>query len=344
MNFNSDLELLEDFTKFRNLKEISKKSYKTSINLYTKFNNESFINLLKEAEAEETAKIRWKDRKLKKRLLNFRSFLVQNYMKNYTRITLNRIITIYRHYDVEVHSLPNQSSKNYLESAPVTYDDLPDRQIIKNALEISTPVMRAVMLFMISSGCARRETLNITVDDFIKATKDYHNSDNINDVLRVLKHEKVVPTFKLKRQKTNKYYYTFCSPEAVFEIISYLSARDDLNSSDKLFDIHPESLIRCFININNRLDLGKCGTYNRYRSHALRKFHASSLKNSGMLIEDINSLQGKSRGATDEAYFFENPEVLKQKYVKHLNAVTVYDENMVGKVKRKDFKVSSYLT
>ena len=76
MNFNSDLELLDDFTRFRNLKDISEKSYKTTMNLYSDFNNESFVNLINEAEMEEVNQIRWKNRKLKQRLLNFRNFLV----------------------------------------------------------------------------------------------------------------------------------------------------------------------------------------------------------------------------------------------------------------------------
>ena len=64
MNFNSDLELLDDFTRFRNLKDISNKSYKTTMNLYSSFNNESCVNLLIEAEMEELNQIRWKIRTL----------------------------------------------------------------------------------------------------------------------------------------------------------------------------------------------------------------------------------------------------------------------------------------
>lgn len=39
--------------------------------------------------------------------------------------------------------------------------------------------MKAIILFMSSSGCARRETLNLTVMDYMNATKEYHNTDNI---------------------------------------------------------------------------------------------------------------------------------------------------------------------
>lgn len=331
MEFKSDLELLNDFVLIRNLKEITKKSYKTSLNLYTDFNNKEFLDLIIEAETEETNKIRWKNRKLKQRLIKFRNFLTANYRKNYAKTTFSRIVTLYRHYDIEVHDLPTQSSKNFNESPPITYNDLPDKSIIKKALRKSDSQMKAIILFMASSGCARRETLNLTIEDFINATRDYHNSNNIEDVLKILKKKrKVIPTFKMKRQKTNKYYFTFCTPEATKAIIKHLSERNNLNPSSKIFPIHPESLSRNFIKINSELKLGKSGTYNRFRSHNLRKFHASSLKNDGMLIDDINSMQGKSRNITDEAYFFENPEALKKKYLSHINAVIIYDKNKIG--------------
>lgn len=330
MNFKSDLELLEDFSTNRNLKQISKKTYNTSINLYSNFNNIPFVDLLNEAESEETKQIRWKNRKLKQRLLKFRNFLTQNYQKNYSRITFSRIITIYRHYDIEVHDLPPQSSKNYNEPIPITFKDLPTKNIIKRALVVSNPVMRALILFMISSGCARQESLNLTIESFINATQEYHDSNNVPEILNILEKENIIiPTFKLKRQKTNKYYFTFCSTEATKEIVSYLKTRKNLKPQDKLFQIHPASVTRNFIRINDKLKLGKIGTYNRFRSHNLRKFHASNLKNDGMLIDDVNTLQGKSRNAVDEAYYFENPEKLKTNYLSHVNAVTIDEKYML---------------
>lgn len=330
MNFNCDADVLNDFTLTRNLKNSTKKSYKTTLNLYADFNNAPFIDLLKEAEQEESNGIRWKYRRLKERLLKFRNFLSANYRKNYARITFSRIITLYRHYDIEIHALPSQSRKNYIESPPITFGDLPDKNIIRKALRRSDIKMKAITLFMLSSGCARRDTLNLTINDFITATSQYHNEDDISTVINILsKKRKVVPTFKLKRQKTGKYYYTFITPEATRMILNYLKTRNNLKSSNKLFEIHRETLSRKFIKINNQLGLGKSGTYNRYRSHNLRKFHASSLRNSGMLMEDINSIQGKSKTPTDEAYYFENPDVLKQRYVKHMNALIIYNKNKV---------------
>ena len=78
-----------------------------------------------------------------------------------------------------------------------------------------------------------------------------------------------------------------------------------------------------FQKINNDLGLGKVGNYNRFRSHMLRKFHASALYNDGMSLDDVNDMQGKSKSRTDQAYFMINPEDLKYEYIEHLPAVTI---------------------
>ena len=325
--FKSDINLLNDFTITRNLKPITKKTYTTSINLYTDYNKKSLTDLISEAEREENQKIRWKYRKIKHRLISFRNFLTTTYKKSYAKITLSRIITIYRHYEIEVLTLPPQSAKNHNEPAPITYSDLPTKAIIKKALNISNPQMKAIILFMSSSGCARRETVNLKVEDLIKATNDYHNTKNIYEIINDLKNENVVPTFRLKRQKTNKYFYTFCSPEATRYIFKYLKTQKDLKNTDKVFNIHPETLNKRFKKINDKLNLKKAGSYTRFRPHMMRKYHASSLLNDGMSISDVNAMQGKSKNLTDESYFFENPEKLRQNYIKHLPALEIYSKS-----------------
>ena len=351
MNMKTTKDLLTDFQYTRNLKDNSIIRYATAINLYENFNEMNMIDLLNEAEHEEEQGVRWKYRQLKKRLLNFRTYLNQHYKKNYAKSTLSKIITVYNHYELEVHKLPRVSSKNYIEATPITYADLPDKEIIKKAYELSDNFMKALILFMTSSGCARNETLNITIKDFITATSDYHHKNNILDVLDCLKDTSdVVPTFKIKRSKTSKYYYTFCSPEAVKEIVNYLlSERIEilegkqkalwLNDDDKLFNKGIQTITMNFIDLNDTLQLGKKGTYNRLRSHMLRKFHASALKNHGMDKYDVNSLQGKGLNSTDEAYFFDDPKVLKEKFLEHLEAVTILGDVDVVSIKSPEFIV-----
>ena len=321
----NDEKLLNEFIESRNLSLRTYQGYKDALKKYILFQNESFYNLLLEADLEEENRIRWKNRKIKQRLIDFRLFLYNNYMYNAAKVYFQRILTLYRHFEIEIHNLPkisNKSSKNYV----ITFEDLPTKEIIKNALEIANSVMRALILFIISSGCGRRESLNLTIDDFIEATYEYHKEKDIKKALLILKDlENVVPTFKITRQKTNKFYFTFCSPEASKEIINYLLEERKLNGSDKLFKINLDYLNTNFDKINKELGLKKVGTYRRFRCHMLRKFHASALynANNGLSLDEIDSLQGRSKDKTHSSYFMENPNLLKEKYINSLDAITI---------------------
>ena len=46
-------------------------------------------------------------------------------------------ITIYKHYEIEIHDLPPLSQKNFNQSNPISYKDLPDKDVLGIALEIS---------------------------------------------------------------------------------------------------------------------------------------------------------------------------------------------------------------
>lgn len=55
----------------------------------------------------------------------------------------------------------------------------------------------------------------------------------------------------------------------------------------------------------------------------LRKFHASQLYNDGMSLEDVDSLQGRGKDSTHSSYFMDDPEKLREKYIEHMNAITI---------------------
>ena len=115
------------------------------------------VELIEEAENEEEQGIRWKHRTLKKRLIQYRTYLYQNYMSSTAKMMFSKILTIYKHYEIEIHDLPKLSVKKGHQNPPITFNDLPDKDIIKKALDISKPRMRAIILFISSSGCGRTE-------------------------------------------------------------------------------------------------------------------------------------------------------------------------------------------
>ena len=84
-------------------------------------------------------------------------------------------------------------------------------------------------------------------------------------------------------------------------------------------------IYKYFNDINNQLNLGKVGEYNRFRSPMLRKFHASALYNheDGLSLDEIDALQGRGKDNTHSAYFMEDPIKLKKKYVKILDAILI---------------------
>lgn len=326
---SKDKEIMNGFIKVRNLNKRTVYGYNNVIKLYTNFNNMSLSELLKEAEKDEEKGIRWKNRKIKMRLLNFRVFLQNNYLISTAKVHFQRILTIYRHFEIEIHNLPQINLKNANKLKPIMFEDLPTKEIIKDAINITNPIMQAIILFISSSGCARQETLNITIQDFIDATREYHDSEDIYEIITILiKRDDVVPTFKLKRQKTNKFYYTFCSPEAVTYILNYLIiSKRKLKNEDKLFKTNLDYLNNYFNEINESLNLGKVRKYNRFRSHMLRKFHASILYNheDGLSLEEIDALQGRGKNNTHASYFMENPKNLKEKYINSLKSILIFN-------------------
>ena len=127
--------------------------------------------------------------------------------------------------------------------------------------------------------------------------------------------EDIIPVFTGRRQKTNKYYITFCTPEATREILNYLilerlTKKKELKYEDKLFKIQSHYYTLKFQELNDALHLDKVGSYNRLRGHMLRKFHATKLEQDGMNRALINTLQGKSNNAVDDVYFLQDENTL----------------------------------
>lgn len=322
-------EIIDDFATTRKIKKSTKRRYTRVLNFYSEFNNMTLEELLDEADEEEELRIRRKKRKLKKRLTDFQTYVYDNYMKATAKGYLDVVITFYNHYEIEIPNIPQVNQKNVIDNPPLKYSDLLTKDILKKVLEKSTPLLKAIILFSISSGCANAETMSLTIQSFIDATSNptspYHNSNNIYEVIKLLiDRDDVVPTFYMKRRKTNKYYYTFCSPEATHAILVYLSnSKRKLVPEDKLFRMHKNVVGRKLAEINDELGLGKKGTYNRLRTHQFRKFHASNLKKDGMAMDDINSIQGKGKNTINEPYFFDSPDQLREIYMSHLTAITI---------------------
>lgn len=336
-NMKTDDEYYEYFKKTRNIQDSTLRTYHIAIQEYCQYHQLTLHELLTEAETEEEQGIRWKHRTLKKRLLEYRAYLYQTHAKSTARTRFIRVKAFYHHFDIEIHRLPPITDNTPIKRNKPS--DLPSKKELRQTLKICKPVMRPLILFMTSSGCAKKETLSLTIQDYINATEKYHNGGTIKEIIETLEETSdVVPVWEILRHKTHKYYTTFNTPEATHEINLYLKQRKDhLTPESRLFRINETYLVDTFTRLNKALNLGKSGTYNKLRSHTLRKWHASTLMNDGMSRELVNDLQGKNKNITDTAYFYNDETHLLQEYSKHIPALTIMADVEKITIKSKEF-------
>ena len=307
-------KLFNKFCKERNVSDSTRTGYWSAIRKYETYHKLTMKELLQEAISEEENNTPLKDRKIKQRLISYRTFLLNSDLsQNTVRGYFTKIKTFYEHFEIEIPHLPNAK---YAKEYETNYLDLPSKDHIRMALDISTLDLQAVILFMSSSGTAKAETLSLSVNDFILATRDYHTNGSLNEILN-----------QLNKKENDKYYYTFCSSEATKYIVKYLLTRQNLKMSDKLFDFTYSTLLARFQEINDYYNWGFKGKYRFFRSHTLRKFHASNI---GLSAEYIDALQGRSKNEIHSTYIKTNPDKLKEIYL------SVMDNVMINKLKPKE--------
>ena len=325
----------EQFVAERNLSKATIKQYRATLKQYCEFQGLSLDELINEADAEEEQGIRMKKRTLKTRLVNFRCHIVETDSKNTIVNKLNQIKAIYKHFEIEVPQLPYMSDKNIRKEKPIAYDDIPTKTIIREALEFSNLLMRSFILLQTSSGMGKAEALSLTVGQFIESCGKYDESKTIKEMLIDIysSEELIIPTFHLKRQKVNEFYFTFATAEAVHEITKYLlNERRKLELGSPLFKVSSNYINTLMGQINDVLGLGKVnGQYNKIRSHMMRKFNATALCNgeNALSEEEVDFIQGRSRGRTRELYLKKDPKTLKHKYIKAMNNVLINHESSV---------------
>lgn len=322
--------ILEQFFTERNSSHSTQITYTRSVGYYEKLTGHTIKECLDIADDEEYNNIRWKNTKTREWILSYREWLYSKYNVSTAQLYLTAIMTIYRHFEITIPPLPYYSTKHVRKTPPINYNDLPDRELLKEIIQGVSPLVRSLILFMSSSGISRIDVLNLTIGDYLEATSDYHNHDNsVKYAIKDMMDTDIVPTFYLKRQKTGQDYFTFCSHEAVKSINAYLLTRTEiLTKSRPLFKVHERYINMIFERINGDFQLDKVGNYGKVRPHMLRKFHASQLAEAGMSTEHINLLQGrKVHGVAHEHYIRIKPETLRDEYIQALPYLVIEDVN-----------------
>ena len=322
-------ETVQNFLKERNLKKGSYMGYYSALLMYVPlcgFKNTK--EMIQEALEDEKNRVPIKEARITQHLREWKRYLVDapNVKTDQTLHTyFTKVETFYRHYNVTVPARPPMKMRNDYH---VSYYDLPNKEMIEKAITQSNMEYGSLIYFMSSSGTAKAETLNMTIDDFLNGLREYTEHTQAQQIIEELKDRRdLVPIIKMLRIKTNVPYYTCCSPEATYHVLQYLSTYKYYNRNRKVWDMKGSKLMKYFQQINDRNEWGFVGPYRRFRAHTLRKFHASNL---GCSFDIINTLEGRTNGTIHETYVKQKPDQLKKVYMEYMCNVMIHPEQFIG--------------
>lgn len=125
-----DLEIMDKFYNERCINKRTQYGYNNSFSLYIQYTKMHLQDLLIEADIEEEKGVRWKRRKLKEKLIGFRGWLQERYKYSTIKVLFNRIKTFYSHFEIEIGFMPQLNQKAVIKSESITYDDIPDKEMI----------------------------------------------------------------------------------------------------------------------------------------------------------------------------------------------------------------------
>lgn len=332
--------LLKFYLSKKERKPSTKKSIEGKLKIYTKYLQLTPSEIIKEAEEDEDSGLRMRNRRISSHLVEFIQFLKdENKSPGYITNILKTVKAFYRGNDI---TIPNdiQTSFKDPETKIITDEDIPSRDDIKKALTYANKKYQAIILLASSSGMGSAEIRSLTVGKYIESLNiSVSEPFNINKVLEKLESINEVPTWNIRRIKTNKPYITFSSPESCNAINEYLKERSKIKYKNPI--IEPESalfpngshfmkesgLARYFRRLNNRCGFGYVDEHERivfFHLHGLRKFFISKLSNN----ENMNSLwalwlTGHNIESITDTYVKMNVDKLKTKYVDVLPEIVV---------------------
>lgn len=330
MIYKEDYDLIRTFHLNAGHSKGSIKTYASAFSKYCEFHDMSLSDLLDEALREQESNLPDNKLSLYNRILNFRNFLIENYVGNTVSTTVGKIKTFYRYNRISLPFIPPLNTKNINRHDRIAFDELLTKDEIRLGLSIADDNLSMWILVLLCSGSSRSEAKAMTNEMFFNGTKSYHDSSNFVDALEYLSsHDDVVCTCKLTRAKTDMPHYTFLTPETVKFIAQVKLRAEDFNLSDCLLKNTPDHIGRKFRFINDYLKLGYAGGYRRFRPHMLRKFNAThlnqgSIKSELLDMESIDNLHGRGKGVTRDAYFKDNPDVMKLSYIRCMSNVSLY--------------------
>jgi len=332
MNIEEDPTFIE-YISNQHVKENTKYAYKFRLQGYCNYTKLTPTQLIEEAENEEEERIRMKNRKIKQRINGFIKYIIdEKKSPNYVNTSITTIKAFYNEFEIE---LPKIRCKFHDEKELLTTETIITKKHIKKVLKYANIKYKAIILLMMSSGMGSSEIRELKIQDLITAFKLPEN--DLLDIDELLQKRSEIGTWSIRRYKTGMPYITFNSPESTNAIIDYLedkSEKYEIRKENYLFDHHGKKMktrgfTTYFARLNDTCGFGYLGRQRFFRSHGLRKYFASTLKNNGMDAVDAEWLLGHELPKVTNAYIKPDIYRLKKDYMDILPELCLEDMKTV---------------
>ncbi|PWB49353.1 MAG: hypothetical protein C3F06_14480 [Candidatus Methanoperedenaceae archaeon] len=244
-------------------------------------------------------------------------------------LAITCVRSFYRAYDIQLSSgitrikkpMPLRQNMNFLSKEDV-------KNLVTNCHSLRD---RAIILCMVTSGMARQEIINLRIHDIA------FDDDDIG-------------TVSVRKQNPQVDYTTFISPEGVQALKNYFEERGRIDklkikgndfvfvTYDNATRINKTTFGKLFRTLAAQLGYENGDYQIKSKSHALRKFFASTLENAGMPKKMIDFMLGHTSKSSDLAYFRYDVYKLRETYKTFLPHLTFEKKIIIRSLDTQDAK------
>jgi integrase len=294
-NFETVTEWFDELGIIDNEKQNSKRNHLHALKKYVAFTGMNPDELIAEADNEQDSIAKYKNRKIKKYLTDFRNFLTsEGYSPNYVRLNLYSITSFYKNHEINILSKKGEKAR------PLAVNNKQlTKEIIVDVLNKSSIKQRAIILAIVSSGLSSIDLRHLP----LKTYQDGYNP------------ETEVCTLYLRRHKSEVDFVTFFNQEATRMIELYL--KDRQVESEYLFctsdgiQYDVQAFCKIFRDLSKRCEIHSINEFNIFRAHNLRKLFKQTLQNKNVNNQMIEMWMGHDLGGVGDAYSRYSPAQLE---------------------------------
>lgn len=337
----------------------TERNYLISLQMYCDFTNLTPEQMIREADEDDRLGVLNRDRRIKQHMIGFKSSLADsNFSPNTQHGYLSGVKSFYKAYDIQIPNLGKPVDAKPLPE----HLDIPSKEDIREALKACDARDKAIILVGCSSGLSASSIVDLTIEQFSQGLdretgictlflrRDKTNTDFITfldpeattAVLEYLayRNRTLDYTDTRREQQLAKQHWVEGlevkkgrrgkkggkdEPNGQYLFIkrqiddSYLQTK-----SEKLRKLDVKGLLKAYSEIANKSQKsGGQGVWDLIRSHNIRKFFNSTLKNAGMDSDLVEYMMGHTLGPTKDAYFRGNAELLRRRYTEFMVHLTI---------------------